>query len=171
MSGNGDALYVCEYVVDRKKYISWGKDNAVSAVRLAFTVFWCIFAAIEFAVAIFCDLYILLLFCVLFLYRGLLRWRVLATRQYSLLAKTYGTENWVRSVSFGENNIVTAEGNLSLNTSCSELAGIEEKGNYIRLRLKNRTAIRLYSDCFVKGTWEECRAYLLRYISPDTNSD
>lgn len=171
MAGNEDALFICEYVVDRKKYIAWAKDNASSGVRLGFTVFWCVFAAIVSAIAVYDGFYLLLLLGALFLYRGLAHWRVLAARQYSLLAKRYGTENWVRSISFGEDNIVTAEGNLSLDTSCSELTGIEEKGNYIRLRLKDRTAIRLYSDCFVKGTWEECRAHLRPYISSDTDYD
>ena len=43
----------------------------------------------------------------------------------------------------------------------SELTEIEEKGSYIKLHLKNGDTIRLYSDCFVKGTREECKAHLL----------
>lgn len=171
MDGEGNALFACEYVMEKEKYIAWGKENAGTPMRLGFTVSWCVFAAITFVVAICCELYVLLPFCVLALYRGLLHWRILTARQYSLLAKRYGTENWVRKISFGEDHIVTAEGNISMNTSFSELTGIEEKGNYIKLRLKNGIAIRLYSDCFVTGTWEECRAFLLQHISCGVHYD
>ncbi|MCM1056304.1 MAG: hypothetical protein NC517_01660 [Firmicutes bacterium] len=163
MDEKTDTLFVCEFVLDRKKFLSWGKENTRRAVNRIFQVFWCVFATAAFAAAICWKYYFLLVLCVYSLYRGLFRWRVLTARQYSLLAKNYGTENWVRRISFEEDSIVVAEGNLSQNLPCSELAKIEEAGSYIRLHEKNGTVIRLYSDCFVTGTWEECREHLLSY--------
>lgn len=160
-----DILYECEYVLDRKKYLAWGRENQNSPLKRGFTAFWFIFAAVVFAAAIYYEFYSLFIFCLLALYRGLFHWRLLTARQYSLLARGYGTENWTRRISFGEDNIVMSEGNVSVNTSCSELTEVEEKGNYIKLHLKNGNVIRLYSDCFVKGTWEECKAHLLRQIN------
>ncbi|MGN0401361.1 MAG: hypothetical protein ACI4HQ_03750 [Acetatifactor sp.] len=153
-------LFECEYVLDKKKYLSWGKENHARSTQRAFSVFWCVFATLTFIYAIYTKLYALVVFGIFALYRGLLRRKVITARQYSVLSKQRGTENWTRKILFCENNIVTEDGNVTVKNQYSEITGIEEKGNYIRLCLNNNTVIRLYSDCFVKGTWDECRKWL-----------
>lgn len=156
-----DILFECEYVLDKEKYLAWGRESYSAPFTWASTVFlWIIVAALIYYDRIFCFVG----FVTLALYHSLFSWRTLTARQYSLLARKYGTENWTMKISFGEDSIVTSEGNISVSTSYSELTLIEEKGNYIKLHLKNQYAIRLYSDCFVKGTWEECKAHLLRQM-------
>ena len=101
-----------------------------------------------------------LVFGIFALYRGLFRWKVITARQYSALAKQHGAVNWTRKISFGENEIVTEDGNVTVTNPYSEITSIEEKDNYIRLFLNNNTVIRLYSDCFTIGTWDECKKWI-----------
>ena len=104
-------LFECEYVLDKQKYLSWGKENHARSAQRAFSVFWCIFAALVFLYAVYFKFYVLLFFGIFALYRGLFRWKAITARQYSALAKQRG-------------------------------------------------AIRLYSDCFVTGTWDECKKWM-----------
>lgn len=155
-----DTLFECEYTLDKKRFLSWGRENNANAPVWGFMVFWCIFAALFFAYAIYTKFYFLLVFCFFSLYRGLFRRRLLTARQYAVLSKRHGTESWTRKVSFSESGIVTSDGNVTVNNLYSELRRIEEKNGYIKLYLKHNTVIRLYSDCFTTGTWDECRKYI-----------
>lgn len=155
-----EILYECEYTLDKKKYLSWGRENNATPGRRGFMILWLIFAAVFFGYAVYTKLYFLLVFFLFALYRSLFRWRVLTARQYSILSKRYGTENWTRKISFSENGIVTTDGNVTVNNLYSEVNRVEEKNGYIKLYLNNNTVIRLYSDCFVTGTWDECRKYI-----------
>lgn len=60
--------------------------------QCAFTVLWCIIAAALFSCALYTKRYLLLWFFLFAVYRAFFRYRLLAERQYSLLAKQYGTE-------------------------------------------------------------------------------
>lgn len=155
-----DVLFQCTFTVDKKRYLSWARENNAYPIRRALTICWCAIAAALLACALYTRWYVLLWFFLFAVYRAFFRYRLLAVRQYSLLSRQYGTENWTRSISFEEGNIVTAEGSLSINTPYTDVTGIAEKDGYIRLLLKNKNVIRLYSDCFTTGTWEECRDYI-----------
>lgn len=153
-------LFECEYVLDKQKYLSWGKENHARSAQRAFSVFWCIFAALVFLYAVYFKFYVFLWFGIFALYRGLFRRKVITARQYSILSKQRGAENWTRKICFRENDIVTEDGNVTVTNQYSEIIGIEENENYVRLRLNNNTVIRLYSDCFVTGTWDECKKWI-----------
>ena len=153
-------LFECEYVLDKQKYLSWGKENHARSAQRAFSVFWCIFAALVFLYAVYFKFYVFLWFGIFALYRGLFRRKVITARQYSVLSKQRGAENWTRKICFRENDIVTEDGNVTVTNQYSEIIGIEENENYVRLRLNNNTVIRLYSDCFVTGTWDECKKWI-----------
>ena len=155
-----NVLFVCEYVLDQKKYLSWGKENQESSLHRSIKAFWCVFAVLVFIYAIYVQFYVLIVFSIFALYRGMFRWKVITARQYAALSKQRGSENWTRRISFGENHIVTEDGNVTITDQYSEITGIEEKDNYIRLLLNNNTAIRLYSDCFTTGTWSECKKWI-----------
>ncbi len=155
-----NVLFECEYVLDEKKYLSWGRENHARSAQRAFSVFWCVFATLVFVYAVYVKFYAFLVFGIFALYRGIFRWKVITARQYSALSKQRGTVNWTRKISFGENDIVTEDGNVTVTNQYSEIIGIEEKGNYVRLCLSNNTVIRLYSDCFVTGTWDECKKWI-----------
>ena len=107
-----NVLFECEYVLDKKKFLSWGRENHAHWAQLAFSVFWCVFAALVFAYAVYVKFYAFFVFGIFALYRGLFRWKVITARQYSALAKQHGAVNWTRKISFGENEIVTEDGNV-----------------------------------------------------------
>ena len=139
-------LFECEYVLDKQKYLSWGKENHARSAQRAFSVFWCIFAALVFLYAVYFKFYVFLWFGIFALYRGLFRRKVITARQYSILSKQRGAENWTRKICFRENDIVTEDGNVTVTNQYSEIIGIEENENYVRLRLNNNTVIRLFCN-------------------------
>lgn len=165
-----NVLFECKYVLDQKKYLSWGKENHARSLHRFFSVFWCVFAVLVFIYAIYAQFYVLLVFGIFALYRGIFRWKVITARQYSALSKQRGAEDWTRKISFGENDIVIEDGNITITNQYSEITGIEEKGNYIRLLLNNNTVIRLYSDCFTTGTWDECKKWIQKKGTCETCS-
>lgn len=87
-----DTSFQCAFTVDKKKYLFWAKENNAYPARRAFTVLWCVIAAALFACALYTKRYLLLWFFLFAVYRAFFRYRLLAERQYSLLAKHYGTE-------------------------------------------------------------------------------
>ncbi|MCM1024856.1 MAG: YcxB family protein [Roseburia sp.] len=155
-----ETLFECEYTVDKKKYISWGRERLLHSPQLTFSIFWCAFAALILVVVIFTRMRLLLWFFLYALYRGLLRWILILERQYRLLANQYHAESWTRKYTLTDEGITLQEGNISINTPYSEVERIEEKADCLLLHLKDKGCFRLYRDCFVKGTWEECRDYL-----------
>lgn len=159
-----EALFTCEYIVDRQKYLFWAKEADRQPLFRGIAVFWYVFSALIAAAAIYTQLYGLFLLTLFTLYRGLLRRRILAERQYSIRSKQYGTANWSRKISFCESTIVVSEESLTVTLPCSDLKALEEQEKYIRLLMKNKFVIYVYSDCFVRGTWEECREYLLPFL-------
>lgn len=145
-------------------YLSWGKERLLHSPLLAIGIFWCAFAALILAVVLFTRMWLLLWFFLYALYRGLLRQRLLLEKQYRLLANQYHAESWTRKYTLTEEGITLREGNVSIDTSYSEVERIEEKADCLLLHLKDKGCLRLYCDSFVRGTWEECRDYLSNRI-------
>lgn len=172
MDGEGNALFACEFTVDKEKFLAWRKRGFFSSKRKQYFLFPLVYAAVLFALMIYMQEYgLLAIACVAVAYFVLFRRRLIVLKQYDLLAKICGAQNWTRKVSFLENGFVTVNGNTTLNTSYSELSGIKEEANFIQLIQRNGLVIQLYSDCFVTGTWEECRVFLLQHISCGVHYD
>lgn len=157
--------YKCSYTLDRRMYFQWGAESRTRASVRVKTALWGVFAGGCLLLGIHNrNSVLLLLYFVFFtlfgMYRGFLRWRVAASRQYSLLAKQYGGENWVRTVSFETDRIVLEEGNFRADYPYEDVLGVTERNGYIRIFLRGDTVLRLYGDRFVRGTWEDCRKWL-----------
>lgn len=139
-----------EYKVTEKLFLMWGIENMFSGVRLKFLIFWSILAVVIFILCIIFGwnvfFIIMLAYC---LYRGFLRNFVIAIGQYRNLAKMYGTENWVRTVAFGDENICVYDGNVSVEYSYNDITGIKEKYNKIWLYTNKQAVIRLYKNAFI----------------------
>ena len=97
---------------------------------------------------------------VLGVYNAFLRIFLVSAMQYRRMAQTYGTENWTRTILFGEEKITLSEGTMSADFEYGDILRIREKGNNIWLTMKNRTVIRLYKDAFADSSWEDCRAFI-----------
>ncbi|WP_167954786.1 hypothetical protein [Anaerosporobacter faecicola] len=154
-------LYQNSYELTKKKYLSWGRENAFTGKRRNFAIFWIGMAIVCMGLWIFTKILIdivLALFCI---YRACLHWRMVTSRQYDLLANQHGKVNWTRDVLFYEDRIQITDVEVSVQYKYEDVVGIKESENYIRLLLRNRMMIRLYEDAFVNSNWEECKAYIL----------
>lgn len=145
-----------EYEVTQKLFLMWTTENMFSGVRLKCLIFWSILAV---AMCILCIIFgwnvcfiLMLAYC---LYRGFLRSFVIAIGQYRNLAKLYGTENWVRTVAFGDENICVYDGNVSAEYSYDDITSIKEKDNKIWLYTNKQSVIRLYKNAFKDCNYQQ----------------
>lgn len=85
---------------------------------------------------------------------------VVWSKRYKLFVKTYGVTEWIRSTEFLEDEIILTDHTTTMQYRYDQIAKIKEKNNIVMLFFKNNTAIRLYKDAFVEGSWQECRALI-----------
>ncbi len=147
-----------EYQITKKLYRQWGFENAIKGTQLAFGVVWVLLAISVLVLDILDGGYflyhILFVFCI---YRAFFRWLVVTNAQYRVLAKRYRNENWVRSISFEKDKIRIKETTISIEYNYADIVQIKEKENKVWLIASNKTVIRLYKDCFIESTWEDCK--------------
>lgn len=151
-----------EYVVTKKLLRSWVTENMYKGMQLGFNIGWAAFALACLAMLIFAakgafDYFIYGALFVICAYNAYFRIFPVAAAQYRRMSKTYGTDNWTRTIEFGDERITLSEGTISAEYEYSDIVKIGEKDNIIRLTARNRTVLRLYRDAFVGGTWEDCR--------------
>ena len=154
-----------EYEVTWKVYKSWLFENRMKSPRLTFTIIWIIFGLVSigmYVVSRFSLYLLMVLFCI---YRAFFRDILVTMRQYGFMAKTYGQKDWLRTIVFEEEQIISQEGQVSVNYNYSDISEIKEKDNKVWLIFKNKTVIRMYKDCFVDSDWEECRTFIERKCS------
>lgn len=151
-----------EYTVTQKLYRTWALENMCKGIRLFFFISWmllgllCLWVSLSPFLSSFFR--VMALFC---FYRAFLRNLLAAKKQYQILAKTYGQENWTRTIVFEEDKITTSEPASAFWSSYSDIVNIREKSDKIWLILNNKTVIRLYKSAFINTTWEECKAAIL----------
>ena len=151
-----------EYQITWKLYRTWLWENMRKPPKCFFPIIWVLFSIWAARLCFFLEsIPLAVLFAFFGIYRAFFRDLLFARKQYNALARTYGEENWLRTISLQEDKLVTTEGNvLNLQSSYSDIAAIKEKGNEICLILKNKTVIRLYKDKCVNASWEECRHFI-----------
>ncbi|MBO5485904.1 MAG: hypothetical protein J5988_03085 [Eubacterium sp.] len=148
-----------EYCVTWKLYRTWAIESMFRGTRLALEICWCILGLLSLGFLWISSFGVFFLVMAVFcFYRAFFRTLLLAKRQYRALAKTYGTENWTRTIAFEDGQISVSEGTLSLVIPYKDITDIREKQDEISLILKNKTVIRLYRDAFTAGNWPGCRA-------------
>lgn len=150
-----------EYKVTWKLYKSWVTENMLKGPRLVMMIIWCVFALASLAMVyvswpkLHLFYLALALFCI---YRAFFHNFVVSKAQYRRMAQAYGTQDWVRRITFEEDGISLTEGNFSYKYAYTVIKEIREKGNKIWLFAANKTVLRLYRDAFVEGSsWEECK--------------
>lgn len=147
-----------EYTVTWKLYREWLMENKTKGVKLAFLVFWSFMAIVLFVMSFFGDLsWFYLLMSVFCVYRAFFRDYIAARKQYAQLAKIYGCESWLRTITISDTDIMLEEGNSSIQCQCADVVRVTEKGDKIWLVMNSNTVIRLYKSAFTEGSWEECK--------------
>ncbi|MBQ3692861.1 MAG: hypothetical protein II931_06040 [Clostridia bacterium] len=159
-----------EFQVTKALYMSWGKENRSKGSRLKFRIFWCVMTAVFIClIALMCIMggvrkymYVyaaaLMFYCA---YRAFFRDIVFTASQYRKNEKIFGGENWVRTIEFGEDEIISTDGSvMTVRTPYSEIVGMRDDGNKIWLDTKKKMVIRLYKDKFVGGDFEKFRKFI-----------
>lgn len=148
-----------EYKITWKVYRSWGLENALKGAQLVLGIVWVLLALFILVLNIieggWFFYYFMCLFCI---YRAFFRWLVVTNAQYRTLIKRHNGADWLRVIYFEEDKIRLEDGNISVVYSYPDIVELKEKGNKVWLKASNKTVIRLYKDCFVDSTWEECKA-------------
>lgn len=150
-----------EYKVTWELYCSWAIENMFKGARLALMIIWSVLTLVCLVLGIFVGggLRIFYFAMMLFaLYHAFFRVLVLSRSQYRRLSKAYGSENWIRRITFEEDGISLAEGNFSYKYNYGDIKTIREEGGKIWLMAANGTVLRLYKEAFVDSNWEECKA-------------
>ena len=149
--------------------MSWNRENMWKGVRLKFKILWTVTAFLLIAFIIFLRaigdgrLYLyaygvlMSLYCI---YRGYFRDSALAAIQYKRNVNVHGSETWVRTIEFGEEDIIIRDGNVTVKTPYSEIAGMRDTGSKIWLDTKKNMVIRLYKDKFVDGDFEKFKKFI-----------
>lgn len=149
-----------EYRVTWKTYKMWLLENRRKQPRLAITIMWIVLGVAAMGMGLAFRYALYFVFALFGFYRAFFRDILVANRQYDALAKSYGQKDWLRTITFDEEQIVLTEGNISVNYRYVDIIRIEEKDNRVWLMLKDKKVIRLYKDCFGDSSWEECRALI-----------
>ena len=149
--------------------MSWAKDfYLVRASDIILAILWSIVA--------FCGLTLLatniivggdalnwllaFLFLFLSVYKLFFGRFVYISKRYKMFAKTYGVDEWLRTIEFTENEIVLTDHTTINKLQYCNIKKVIEKGNVILILLNDNIAFRLYKDAFVEGSWEECKKLL-----------
>lgn len=154
-----------EYQVTKKLFRSWVTENMYKGMQLYINIGWAAFGILAVVLLIFSadstlDYVLFGVMLVLGVYNAFLRIFLVSAVQYRRTAQVYGTENWTRTITFGDEKIYLTEGNASADFEYGDIIRIKEKDNNIWLTMKNRIVVRLYKDAFVDCGWEDCRAFI-----------
>ena len=158
-----------EHKITKELMMSWAKDfYLVRASDIILAILWSIVA--------FCGLTLLatsiivggdalnwllaFLFLFLSVYKLFFGRFVYISKRYKMFAKTYGVDEWLRTIEFTENEIVLTDHTTINKLQYCNIKKVIEKGNVILILLNDNIAFRLYKDAFVEGSWEECKKLL-----------
>ena len=86
--------------------------------------------------------------------------KVFMLRRYRMLAKTYGVDEWQRSIEFTDDDILLNDHNSVSRFRYESIRKIKDEGKIVIIVLNNNIALRFYKDSFTAGTWQECQAML-----------
>ena len=64
--------------------------------------------------------------------------------------------------------IVITEENTKITYLYNDVKEIKEEDNLVTIYFKNEVKLFLFSDKFTKGTWNDCKIYLLNIIETKT---
>ena len=85
---------------------------------------------------------------------------VYISKRYKMFAKTYGVDEWLRTIDFLEDEIVLTDHTTVNKLQYHNIKKVIEKGNVVLILMNDNIAFRLYKDAFVEGSWEECKEFL-----------
>jgi hypothetical protein len=156
-----ETLIENKYSVTKEKYMDWvmhpAKKNRLYEQKLLWTAI-ALFTVYVFIQSIlggdaFFSAYAILMtvFCI---YRGFFRMKILASKQFDLLAKSQGASEWERTIKFSD-RIKAVDGNTTTQYLYENFKELIDCGDCVALVIDPKQSIRLYKNRFTKGSLKE----------------
>ena len=155
-----------EYKITKDLMKSWAKENHLhGAANIILFSLWCILGILGTALLIFSitmyrdwfTIYMSALFVFVSVFKLFFARFVFWAKKYKIYCTTYGVTEWMRTIEFADDEIVLTDYTTVSKLQYRNIERIKEKNNTVWIFLNHNTAIRLYKDAFVEGSWEECK--------------
>ena len=155
-----------EYKITKKLMMSWAKEyHLQGAANIILFVLWCVVGIIGLGLIILFSViggewinwYLSILFLFLSVFKLFFSRFVVWSKRYKLYSTTYGVNEWMRTTEFLEDEIVLTDHTSVSKLKYTNIKKIKEKNNIVMIFMNNNMALRLYTDAFVEGSWEECK--------------
>lgn len=104
--------------------------------------------------------YISILCILLSVYKLFFQRFIIWNKRYQLWKTTYGVVEWLHVTEFNDEDILVTDHTSQLRLKYENIGKIKENGNQVLLFFNHRTAIRIYKDAFVTGSWEDCKKHI-----------
>ena len=158
-----------EYKITKDLFKSWFKQYHFNgSVNIFLFILWCvggivgIFGIIS-SIAmhrISESIFLYAMVIVLAIYRLFIQRFIVCSERFKMYSTTYGVTEWMRTTEFLDDEIVLTDHTSVSKLQYSNIQKIKEKNNALMIFMNNNTALRLYKDAFVEGSWEECKKML-----------
>ena len=155
-----DNPFVCIFSVTKEMFFSWENVDTELPFDRVMKLGWIFLLILSVLVTLYLKKVWFLLIAALAVFRAFFSRKVLINRQYDLMAKQRSGPDWVRRLEFTDSKILMTEGKLANEIPYAQLEEILENENDVILRLRDGTLLHILADCFIRGTWTECRAFL-----------
>ena len=158
-----------EHKITKELMMSWAKEYFLFRARdIILAILWsivglCGFIPLMALVLVGGDLIDWILSIVLIIlatYKLFIGRFVYISKRYKMFAKTYGVDEWLRTIDFLEDEIVLTDHTTVNKLQYHNIKKVIEKGNVVLILMNDNIAFRLYKDAFVEGSWEECKEFL-----------
>lgn len=155
-----------EYKITKQEMMSWAKEyHLQGTANIILFVLWSVVGLCGIAMIVLysiagadlIDWYWSGLFIFLSVFKLYFSRFVVMSKRYKLYSTTYGVSEWMRSVEFSDDEIIITDHTSVSKLKYSNIKKIKEKNNVVMIFMNNNTALRLYKDAFVEGSWEECK--------------
>ena len=155
--------------ITKELMISWAKEYYLFRTRdIILAILWSIVGlcglipmiALVFVGGKPADWILSIVLILLAAYKLLIGRFVYMSKRYKMFARTYGVDEWLRTIEFTEDEIVLTDHTTVNKLKYRNIKAIKEKGNVALIVFNDNIAVRLYKDAFVDTSWEECKELL-----------
>lgn len=156
-----------EYKINKKEMMSWAKEyHLQGAANIILFILWSIVGVCGLALLVLLTLsggkwirwFLAIWLLVLAVFKLFFSRFLVLSNRYKLFAKTYGVSEWIRTTEFADDVIILTDHTSVTKLLYENIKKIKEKNNVVMIFFNNNLAVRLYTDAFVEGSWEACKA-------------
>lgn len=150
-----ELLFENRYMMSKKRLMEWAKHPIKKnmMINIWIGIMVCTFFMFIFSLVVNAKLFsaFFLLLSAFSGYRAFFRYKILLTKQFSVIAITQGKEEWERVIQF-TNCIIVNDGNTKTEYQWSQIMGLIDDSDYLILLFQRGIGIRLDKKGFTKGS-------------------